>query len=280
MTGFYPDALGPRMAFDRDGTLGFNITSTGSTTALTTTQLQQLNDEADGSTISISQNGFLVLIFPENRDVSAMFRRATAGNTVTVQSSTDTTNGFDGTWSTMIASGAIPTANTQPNYRTQSAISTNNTAVKAVRIANAGTTTVMDSWHVCGKASAASPNKLELWHPTLDQPLYTTPAFLDFGDLPRNSVVTKQFRLKNRSASMTATTITVSVEALTDSAGTTKVSEMTLSYNGGSYASTASLASLGPGGLSQVFTLKNSPGAASVLGLWSQRIIASATTFA
>lgn len=285
MVGFYPDAPGPRMAYDRDGTLGFNVNSTGtSIVALTGTQMQNMNDESGstaGPTIQNAVGAALVLIFPELRDVTHHFRQFNASTTSSVESSVDTTNGFDGTWLTVNALAASPTADPQPAYRTaQVAAAGNNTSIKAIRFKNGQTgSLIVSTIHLYGKVSAANPNKLELWHPTLDQALYVTPAYLDFGDFPRNSSVDKSFRIKNRSTTLTANTITVSREALTDAASPTHISEETLSYNGGAFGSTASLSSLAPGAISQLFTLRNAPGSTSVLGIFNQRIVATAASW-
>lgn len=286
MVGFYADAPAGRMAYDRDGSLGFLISSTGSSiVAISTTDMQRMNDETDGNTspaIANNVNSSLAIIFPELRDVTHHFRTLTASVTTIFESSVDTTNGFDGTWATINAAVAGPTASVQPNYRSSIvAAAGNNTGIKAVRLratgANSGS---VYAFHLYGKVSAASPSKLELWHPTLDQALYVTPAYLDFGDFPRGTSVDKTFRVKNRSATLTASSITVSREALTDATSPTHISEETLSYNGGAFASTATLSSLAPGAISQLFTLRNAPGASSNLGLWAQRIIASAASWA
>lgn len=282
MAGFYPDALANRFEVDRDGTLGFRLNATGSSiTALTTGNMQGLNDESDATApISIDNLEKIVYIFPELRDVLAVYMSSNTSSSMIWESSTNTTNGQDGTWLTVRATALPPVNNTIPGYRTQLVPTGNNTSVKAIRIRNTGASNcAIQTMHVYGIISAASPDKLEFWHPTLNQALYATPAILDWGDFPRNTIVSKTFRLKNSSATLTAGTITVGREALTDSGSPTKVSETEISYNGGSYGSTASVSSLAPGAISAVFTVRKTSTLSSFLGLWSQRIYATAVSW-
>lgn len=45
MAGSYPDVPAPRMAWDRDGSVGFTITGAGTLSQLTQAQMQEFNDE-------------------------------------------------------------------------------------------------------------------------------------------------------------------------------------------------------------------------------------------
>lgn len=259
-----------------DGTVGALITSGGSITTLTATQLQSLNDENDSTTVpSPGTNGYTAYIFPELRDVVALFFSHSTGN-ATLQTSTNTTNGFDGTWTTVLAAAAR-TAATQPNYRTgiETAIAS---GIKSIR-ALSSSTGAPRTFHVYGNNASLSADKLELWHPTLDQPLYQTPALLDAGDLMRNSSTDLTFRVKNLSASLTANTVTVSAQALTDASSPTMVSGISFDFNGGGFGPTASVAALTPGTISALFTLRHTVPSNAVLGLWSQRVVASAASW-
>lgn len=276
MAGNYPDAPNNRFEVDMDGTVGALITSGGSITTLTTTQLQSLNDESDSSTVpSPGTNGFTAYIFPELRDISAVFFSHSTGN-ATVLTSTNTTNGYDGTWTTLLAAAARTSA-TQPNYRTgiETAVAS---SIKGIRVLSSSTGAPR-TLHVYGNNSSLAADKLELWHPTLDQPLYQTPAHLDAGDLMRNSSVDLTFRIKNLSATLTANTVTVSAQALTDAASPTMVSGITFDFNGSGFAATASVSSLTPGTVSALFTVRHTVPTNAVLGLWSQRVIASAASW-
>ena len=166
--------------------------------------------------------------------------------------SLDSTTGIDGTWSTLRAAYTSGTAVTLPDYRT-----TIRTAaplplsVKAVRHRMPSITGSqrIRTMHYYGYRTAAS-NRLELWHPTLDQPLYLTPALGDFGDVPRaTGYKIFSFRVKNLSATLTAQTITVVREMMTDGSPTI-LSLTDLQYNAGGYGTTATVPNLGPGAIS------------------------------
>lgn len=277
MAGNYPDAPDNRLEVDFDGTVGAIITSGGSITALTNGQMRNLNDESDATTVPTpGANGFTAYVFPVLRDLTAAFFSHSAGN-ATVAVSTDTTNGFDGAWSTVLTAAARTLA-TMPNYR--SGIETFSSAgVKGIRVLSS-TTGIPRTFHVYGHA-AANFDRLELWHPSLDQPLYQTPASLDYADIMRGTSADLQFRLKNISTTLAANSITVSVEALTDSTAPTMISGMTLNYDGGSFGATVMLIdALPPNTItSGIFILRNTVSATQAAGLWSQRVVASAASW-
>src|SRR4051794_16141924 len=98
MAGNYPDVPGPRLAYDRDGSIGFQIdTDTNTVTVLTSGELQTLNDEADSSFSArahASHASYTGIIFPELRDIDAYFIGTDGGSGVyTLQTSPDTTSG-------------------------------------------------------------------------------------------------------------------------------------------------------------------------------------------
>lgn len=285
MAGNYPDAIGARIPYDRDGTVGilYNV-STGTITQQSQAILTGINDESSsGTTWNLSSgaaywSGF---IFPQAIDLVGYFI-AHSGNNYqwsfgAVQTSTNTTNLSDGTW-TQLSANHTYNSSASPTYRTGQ-ISGVASGIKAIRFYNSpGGGSVTLGWsvmHLYGKPSATS-DRLELWHPTLDQPLSTTPAFLDYGDVSRGSgVVSRSFRVKNLSTTLTAVSVTVGVEALTD-ASPTYVSQTQFSYNGGAYGATATLGSIAPNTISQPFTAQLTTSGSSILGVWAQRYYAQA----
>lgn len=286
MAGNYPDAIGPRIPYDRDGTVGvlYNV-STGGITQQSQTVLTGINDESSAGTswgFSSSYAYWSGFIFPQNIDLIGYFI-AHGGNSYqwsfgAIQTSTNTTNLMDGTW-TQIAANHAYNSSASPTYRTGQ-VSLAASGIKAIRFWNSpGGGSVSLSWtvmHLYGKPSATS-DRLELWHPTLDQPLSSTPAYFDYGDISRGTgAVTKDFRIKNLSTTLTASSITVGVEALTDSGAPTYVSQTQFRYNGGAYASTATLGALGPNSISLPFTAKLDTLSNATLGVWAQRYYATA----
>lgn len=289
MAGFYPDVPAARMPYDRDGTIATRVKGDGTTSTVTGADLIKWNDDSSGTWADMGASGetdtqeWVAFIFPELRDLSAMFlmdydRTSFAA---AVQTSTDTTNGRDGTWTSR---GTVTSASSTGNMTTaRTEIRTLSVAgVKAVRVCGPGRNVFNSNrraTHIYGTITAGqTPDRVRLWHPTLDQPLSDTPAYFDWGDTAQGSTATKTFRVKNNSSTLTANTITVSREALTDLSPTV-VSQLDLSYDGGGYGSTASIASLAPGAISNLVTLRRQSSATAELGLGWQRIIAAAATW-
>lgn len=279
MAGAYPDIPGPRMAYDRDGTQIYQWENgTLTPAALPATGL---NDETLGAWNVGLANKWIAFIFPEPRDLVGYLLGARHNSTLSApswQSSKDTTNGIDGTWTSYGA--ATIDANMAMDYRT--AIQPASvTAAKAIKFniiwggvgTNGGAN--LDGFHLYGQPSATG-DRLEFWHPTLNQSLNATPAWFDWGNRPRSTSATKQFRIKNLSTILTASGITVGVEALTD-ASPTFVSQHTFSLDGGStFSPTVTISSLSPGQFSPVITVKQDLSASAALSLWAQRFYANA----
>lgn len=281
MAGNYPDAPGPRMAWDADGSVLVR-NAAGVPTVLTLANAQALNDEADTGDLAGVNNAinWYTVIFPELRDVAGYFFTWSGGNATYdtfngMGWSPNTTNGLDGTWNTVAgavsATPGIDAPTTKPTYRTS--IQTKALpGCKAVRFgiqdANAFGLSVR-ALHLYGVPSAAAGSRLELWHATLAQRLGG--ADLDWGNAAQGSTAIRQFRVKNASASLTANTITVSTDALTDSSPT-QVSQHSLSSDNSNFTPTLSIGSLAPGALSSVLYLKRTESASAALGLWSLRL--------
>lgn len=229
------------------------------------------------------QNGgpLMGVIFPELRDLVGYYiahNNFGAGNPVGVFNlawSANTTNGYDGAWTNL---GTPTFYTTMANFRSPTALSV--TGAKAIRYnpqqtggaANAGSITY--GFHVYGKPSTGQAlDRLRIWHPTLDQEM-AGPG-LDFGDYGRGYTIDRTFRIKNNSSSLSANSIVLSFEALPNDASPTVVSMMSLSQ-GGAFASTQNIGTLAPGEISGVCTLRIASPSNTTLGLWRQRLIATA----
>lgn len=283
MAGSYPDAPARKIAYDVDGSSGFRILN-GALSQLTAGDLATLNDERD---TGIGQGGYsnvyTGVVFPHKWNIVGMYHAGYGndgfGNSG-VTWSADTTNGQDGTWTAVsVAAGATGSPGYRNDVRT-----INLTGVKGIRCY---TTTVYSAggtfygMNLYGTPTAGeNPNRLELWHPTTD--VVIPAAQLDFGDHPRGASVDKGFRVKNLSATLTASTITASLTTLQDSAAPTVLSQMTLNYNGGAFAASpvSGPASLAPGIISPVFNLRLAALGTAQLGLRRQRLIVAAASWA
>lgn len=289
MTGNYPDIPAPRMAYDRDGTQVYYGPSNFSsiTAAATAARVIAANGEAMSNSAMSGGNGDhgVFVIFPELRDLTHMFL-AIGGNGLlsnTLKASPDTTNGIDGTWTAI--TGVTNRGATRENARELIDPLTGSTGlgIKAIRFGcGAGVTFQgpVQAMHLYGEPAAGQNlNRLEFWHPMLDQPLSDFPAWLDWGDRPRGTMETRQVRVKNISTTLSANNITVGMEAITEPAPTV-LSQTQVRYNAGVYGATASIAALAPGEISQIIDIKQDLVANAVLSLWTQRLYASAAGWA
>lgn len=281
MAGNYMDAPAARVAYDRDGSVGVGINNTGVATQLSGTMLQGLNAESE-SVVTLSTGAWrFAIVFPTPLDLKAFFLSLGNSNTVTIETSHDTTNGLDGTWSQQV-SGATYFRDVKPNYRILSFLTslpagTANQNLKGIRVVGTATLSVR-TLHVYGDAaSTATPDRIAAWHPTLDQPL--PPTHFDWGNVPRSSSDDQDFRLKNLSGDLIAEDIEVYIEALTP--GVPSVAGMhTISDNGGStFLTSITIPDLDPGEISDVLTLRRVVPDNAQVSVWSARVAADVGTW-
>lgn len=284
---------------DIDGSAGFFINTASTIAALTTAQMQRLVSEAGATLTNVTgewANGtsYWGYIFPELRSISGYFYDIELQTGVpisvgTFQYSSNTTTGLDGTWTTLetMTGGHGPTGNStgtgaflnaKPSYRTIRGITI--PSCKAIRVSASGGNTghrYLGALHIYGDiVSGQTPDRLRLWHPTLDQEL--TGAYFDFGDPQRTLTATKLFRVKNNSSSLTANSILVDFTALTDTTPTV-LGVLAVDNNGGGYASSQNIGNLAAGVISNVLTARLIPSSTAQLSLWRQRIRAAASTW-
>lgn len=283
MAGNYPDYTDHRMAYDQDGTQVYWIRlDTSSVTQLSSTDVSKLNDEDLDVVSQLAQvsspNAAFGFIFPELRDLSGYQMYCSGGHlgfgVGNCETSTDTTNFIDGTWT----SQGTFAHNTNPSLGlTRTGITgISATGIRAIRFRFGNTNAGCDwAWmHLFGSvASGQNPNRLVLWHPTLNQRV--GPAHFDWGNVPRGSSADVSFRVKNNSASLTANSIVVSTDAPSDTTPSV-ANQHTLNLNGGSFAATQTISSLSPGAISQVLTLRRVTPSNAVLSLWTARVKAAA----
>lgn len=287
MAGNYADAPAPRIAYDRDGSQGFRMQ--GSTIdPLSAASLETLNDEDDdyvnthGGTLQ-----YIGLIFADKFDIvgwHASWDEDWSGAQIAaLEWSTNTTSFADGTWNTVTSSplstGAVHTA-TRPEAR-ENIHSVNLPGCKGIRFkCTGGSASDFTSFlwmHFYGTLTAGeAPDRLRFWDPSADSEVGG--AFFDWGDMPRNGIGTKTFRVHNPS-SLTAQSVTLTTEALTDTTPS-NVSQHTFSLDGTNFSSTLSLGDLAPGATSSVVTVRREIPSNAALSVWFARIVASASAYA
>ena len=285
MAGFYPDYPSWRMAYDRDGTQLFYINNALTITQLTNADMLKVNNESNDylGLSSSSQYGALVFIFPELRDIDAYAYMQGSGSlagTITAATSADTTNGVDGTWTTLGSTFIPPTdTNVIPGYRTTITTAAVN-GVKAIRFSHASQSARYQNpstIHLFGEISTGqNPDRLILWHPTLDERV--GPAHFDWGDTPRSTTADKTFRVKNNSSTLQANGVRVATEVLTD-ATVSLLTQHAFSLDGTNFAAEQTIGDLAAGAISGTVTLRRTTTADAQLSAWALRVFSDATSW-
>lgn len=280
MAGSYPDALDNKIAYDDDGSVGFSITGGGIITpaAAGSDTLLRWNDFTMQD-IGPGGSRWMGIIFSVNMDITAIFYAGTSGtSTMTIESSTDTTNGQDGTWNLIINRAVVDLNAGSTLQRTGIFAVTNNcTNIKAIRFSRQdGNGDSPCSMHIYGHRHTLSD--LVFWHPTIDQALRLTPAQFDFADIAKSSSVDKTFRIKNAHGTQTANGVVLSSSVRPD-ATPTIVGQVQFSQDGTNYANTQNIGNLAPGAISPVLHIKDSPSSTAQTGLWYPRAKAAATSW-
>lgn len=263
------------MAIDRDGTVGVLIDAVNVPTQMTIGQMQSLNNESNDG-VGTGDFVNMAFIFPELRDVDGYLFIRSAYGSITVYTSVNTTNGIDGTW-VQIQAPYVPPVTVVPQYREQIRSSTA-LGIRSIRFTgNVNNSPFNMAVHLYGEISPAqNPNRLVLWHPTLDQRV--TPSFFDWGDVPRSSSADKTFRVKNLSATLSANSIRVAQDVLTDTTPSVP-GQHTLSTDGTTFLAQVNVGTLAPGAISAITTLRRVTPSNAVLSLWAHRVFAEANSW-
>jgi hypothetical protein len=287
MAGTYPDYPSNRMAYDRDGTQVFKIDTSNSITGVSAGNIAILNNENnDNYSMGSGNSGAtLCFIFPELRDIDAycyIHSTSQSANTVQVATSVDTTNGIDGTW-VNLGSSFVPAGGRQsvPYYRNDITTGTA-AAVKSIRFylaPQSGKNPDIATLHLFGKPSAGqNPNRLILWHPTLDQRVGA--AYFDWGDVRRSSAATdRTFRVKNNSSTLTANGVACSFDVLSDASPTLLAGQHSLSLDGTTFTNTVTIGTLAPGAISGTVTVRRTIASTAALSVWALRVVSTATSW-
>jgi hypothetical protein len=263
MAGTYVDVPNHRTFYDKDGTL-VGDTGSGSFVLWAQSAIDALNSEtgnaaSGGGTFTRTT----AMVFPYAMDITHMkvgIVSTTAGTQFANAwaYSTDTTNGINGTWTTFTPSLNTGTFNSVW-LRTNNYTAATLTGIVGLRFnwgkaSGAAGGATLHCVHLFGTyASGVNPDRLELWHPTLDQRVGA--AYFDFGDVAQGATTTKTFRVKNLSTTKTANTVGVAATALTP--GSPSFPNMhTFSSDGVNYSSTLSLGNMAAGAVSGVLTVR------------------------
>lgn len=295
MAGYYADIPGTRFALDQDGSVFKvrNFTQAGPWTDMTSSVGEALKANTANYVNLISQvyeYAQVAVAFPEARTISGIYAHfgCDDGNRAAInftwEYSTDTTDGTDGTWVAFTVTfnnlnyHCASSHSTKPYYRSDIAmVSLANVKGIRTRFNLSGS---YGSWlrayviHIYGDRPLAGVNRLAFWNPTSDQALGA--AYLDFGDISQSSVVTRQFRIKNLSGTLTAGTTTVAVsDLLPEYTGT----GIQLSTDNITYQSSINIGNLAPGSISSILYVRRSVPSNETTTQRQARLLANAATW-
>lgn len=265
------------MAWDDDGTVAGGVVTdfTSPIDEWSSSQKTEANDEDDNIARDYGNNSpskYVLVVYPELREVDGIFYvYGEASPPSTVDTSGDTTNGIDGSWTQRIAD--LPNFNiVAVNYRSGiTSMAVSNVRGLRVQISNSGLTSAQQvkALHLYGTIAAGeTPDRL-LWVDNATGSEFGLP--IDYGDIPRGSAEDRQVKLRNNSGTLTASSVQVTAEAPYLGSG----AWYTFS-EGGAFQSTLPLASaIGAGADSPVITLRRIVPDAETLGLHAARAYAS-----
>lgn len=276
-----------RISYDNDGTVVGNrgpdgeAFTAGLTGYMSGAQLIEFNDyDWNSSPWGGYYGGSSVklwLFFPEQREVTAWVdlghaSGATVSDGFTVwQGSNNTTNGMDGTWETASKPGG-------PGWAPSGVADSWRSGIKAISFTG-GKQTVRHSlafstggqeqltyygMHLYGeKVAGQTPDDLiYINHDDTPGVEYAAPE--DFGDRPLATTVTRQFRLKNASATKTANTINIQCND----------ADFAISTDNSTWVVTIEIGSLAAGAESSTMYIRNTtPAVGSLLGPRFSRIV-------
>lgn len=276
---FYPVAPDWKVQYHEDNSAGFvQSTSGGAVTVISTGTLAQMNSETTGPTQPCDGSSRCGIIFPCLMDVIGICISTNGGDNPNgvLKTSTDTTSGGDGTWTTISTTFQIYGALTVPRWRTDVQAVTLN-GIRALSVVPTGSSGSIRWFNIYGRPTVGeAPDRLIFWDPTLSQML--SPATFDFGDQPRATTTTRTFRIKNNSPTLTANGIVLSAAAAS-AASPTLASQTTFSPDGTTFTASPNIGNLAPGTVSGTLHARLALTNTAQLAPWRQRIKASATTW-
>jgi len=283
--GNYTDLPDHRIEYDRDGTAGLRINPDNTITELSGAQMQNMNDEDADAGVGAQAAGASTrwaFVFPDLRDIVAYYANMADGTPGSLERSTNSTNGLDGTWASVVNPWTRDGGSQKPNYRTSiQTVSIN--AQKAVRfnVTASSNLSGFRALHLYGKRSAVATQYLTLWRPNTaagSEPTgdsRATSAHFDWGDVPRSSSADRKFRVKNEHGTLTANDVTITIEALTDTTPSVP-GQFLFSDDGVNFAASLNIGNLAPGALSADLWVRRTTPSNASLSVWSARILAEA----
>lgn len=205
-----PAPPGFRLGYDLDGTTG-KVVKGSLFEDLVQADLAALNDEdQDGielDTLLGLADASLVLLLPYTTNLTGIFVVGSGLTPGSIEVSSDTTDGIDGTWSTYTASWSLY-GRARPDYRFTPVVDVSD--VKGIRFnQTADGTPRIESLHLYGERTDQT-DRLVVWDPDFDSPL-SAGAF-NFGVMVEGQSAYTVFRLHSTAARSVYYGLTLSSE--------------------------------------------------------------------
>lgn len=262
----YPTPAGKRLAIDEDGTQLFGISDDNVVTQLSAADLLKLNNENEDHITAAFKT--IALYFPEVRNLTGLFLATAVSVPITVETSLDTTNFIDGSWSGMTSPGSTSVL-VLPYYRTS--ILGVSVPAKTVRIS----TSRMDyaACHLYGVRAAGDFLEFsDAFGSSLPDDAF------DYKDTSRAESEDRTFYLTNRSIIKSANNVLVTSEAVTDTAPSVPAQYL-LSVDKLIWTATIDAGSVAPGATVGPFYARRVTPTNATLGLWAARFQAQAESW-
>lgn len=281
MAGSYPDAPSRRHAHDGDGSLMAHRFSSGSQALIEFSSGNHTlanNEALDGWTIGGGSQGtvYVYVIFPELREVDGIQLLGHGANAFSsVHTSADSTNTWDGTFTQQIASYDDAQYNLLAWREKITSMAVSNVRMVRATYDSTGSSKVMRQYHIYGEISSGeTPDKLLF----IDEGTGLDFVLVkDYGDIPRGGSEDFEWRIKNDSAGLTASTIQYTSESLTESSGSWYTHTLP---GAGVYAATQQIASLAAATTTGLITTRRITPAAEGLSLHGARTYLNVASWA
>lgn len=290
MAGTYADVPAPRIAYDLIDIepVFWTIASTISSyayypTSFSTENQRRLNSEGNGASstqdqdsfISFSRTNYIAFIFPELYDIRAYKIVANSGFVSwfgsSIEVSTDTTSGIDGTWTQVSSTIAVSASSTRDVYRPPTALSVD--SIIAIRFSDIDDPP--DDFHLYGNPTVnPAPVRSErIAFYRADAGTELTGPELDMGDISRGSTYTKTFRVRNYAPVRAAVNTTISMNQLYPPTGSiSAASQYLFSFDNINFSATLTIPVLYSGQYSDVIYMRKVTPSNATVGLWSARV--------
>ena len=210
----------------------------------------------------------LWFFLPEKREVTHIGFVWSAEDTLTIQGSSDTANGMDGTWETATFTQPVKGI-TGYRWRTNIIAVSFAEPKKTIRIHCYGTGTGSHAWfgnvHIYGyKAAGETPDDILFCDASTGA---EKTALMDWGDRPEGTTLIDSFKVKNASTGKIANDINLQLNH----------ADFLLSWSAdGPWTATLDIATLGVGALSNTIYVRNKlEPPLLLLGPYAARVIAS-----